>query len=139
MQNTLIKSLLLPFICVAALSACNKPGPAESVGKSIDQTTSDAGKKLSETADKVEKKASEESSKAAVALSDGEITTQVKAAIFAEPGLKTLQISVDTIGGVVTLNGTVDNNDASSKAKSLAAAVKGVKSVENHLSVKSAG
>ncbi len=34
--------------------------------------------------------------KASVAIDDAEITTKAKAAIFAEPGLKSLQISVDT-------------------------------------------
>jgi len=54
----------------------------------------------------------EQSEKAGVAIDDAEITTKVKAAIFAEPGLKTLQISVDTIKGVVTLSGSVDSQRA---------------------------
>jgi len=44
---------------------------------------SDRGKKIDQTAEK-----------AGVAIEDTEITAKVKAAIFAEPGLKTLQISV---------------------------------------------
>ncbi len=113
-------------ILVVGLSACNKPGPAETAGKNIDQA-----------AEKVGDKMGEQSAKAGVAIDDTEITTKVKAAIFAEPGLKTLQISVDTVKGVVTLSGSVDSQSVSNRARELASAVAGVKDVENRLAVKS--
>ena len=69
-------------------------------------------------------------------IDDAEITTKVKAAIFAEPGLKTLQISVDTIKGVVTLSGSVDSSPSRDRAKALAGAVAGVKEVKNQLVIK---
>lgn len=74
--------------------------------------------------------------KAEIAIDDTEITTKVKAAIFAEPGLKTLQISVDTVKGVVTLSGSVASAPNSDKAKALASAVSGVKEVNNQLAIK---
>jgi hyperosmotically inducible periplasmic protein len=111
---------------VVALAACDKPGPAETAGKKIDQT-----------ADKVGEKLGEQGTKASVAIEDTEITAKVKAAIFAEPGLKTLQISVDTVKGVVTLSGSVDSQQSSARAKALAGAVAGVKDVENRLALKS--
>jgi len=80
----------------------------------------------------------EDAAKTSSALNDAEITAKIKTAIFAEPGLKSLQISVDTIGGVVTLSGSVDSPASSDRAKALAAAVAGVKEVDNRLSVKSA-
>lgn len=129
------KLIAVAILFTAALSACDKPGTAETAGKKIDQTASDAGKKIGETVDKAEKAASEQSAKAALAFDDSEITTKVKAAIFAEPGLKTLQISVDTVKGVVTLSGTVDSQANSDKARSLAVAVAGVKEVINKLVV----
>ena len=110
---------------VAGLTACNKPGPAETAGKKFDQVVEDANKKIDEKSEKL-----------SVTLDDSEITTKVKSAIFAEPGLKTLQISVDTAKGVVTLSGSVDSQQNSDKAKSLASAITGVKSVENRLVVK---
>jgi hyperosmotically inducible protein len=122
---------------VVGLSACNKPGPAETAGKKIDQTADEAGKKIGEATDKVGEKLSEQGAKAGVAIDDAEITTKVKAAIFAEPGLKTLQISVDTVKGVVTLSGSVDSLPSSNRAKELAGAVAGVNKVENRLVVKS--
>ncbi len=114
------------MLLLVGLAACNKPGPAETAGKKIDQT-----------AEKVGEKMGEQSAQAGVAMDDTAITTKVKAAIFAEPGLKTLQISVDTVKGVVTLSGSVDSQSNSNRAKELAGAVAGVRDVENRLTVKS--
>lgn len=129
------KLIAIALLLAAGLSACDKPGPAEKAGKQIDQTTSEAGKKIGDTVDKTQKAASEQSAKTVQAIDDTEITTKVKAAIFAEPGLKTLQISVDTVMGVVTLNGTVDSQASSERARAVAGAVAGVKEVVNKLVV----
>jgi hyperosmotically inducible periplasmic protein len=140
------KLITVTLLLVAGLTACDKPGTAEkagkqidqttsNAGKKIDQTTSNAGKKIGETVGKAEKTASEQGAKAALAFDDSEITTKVKTAIFAEPGLKTLQISVDTVKGVVTLTGTVDSQVNSDKARSVTGAVAGVKEVINKLVV----
>jgi len=130
------KLIGISMLLVAGLAACNKPGPAETAGKKIDQTAETAGNKIGEAADKVGEKMSAEGEKAGVAIDDAEITAKVKAAIFAEPGLKTLQISVDTVNGVVTLSGSVDSLPNSDRAKALAGAVAGVKEVENKLVLK---
>ena len=132
------KLLCLAVLLAAGLAACDKqPGPAESAGKMIDQTANDAGKKIGETADKVGEKMGEQSAKTGVVVDDAEITTKVKAAIFAEPGLKTLQISVETVNGLVTLSGSVDSKPNSDRARALASAVSGVKDVDNKLVPKS--
>jgi len=139
-MNTLKKNTLIGLILALSLgvAACDKkPGPAEQAGKSIDQSMDKAGKKIDEVVDKVDTKVSEQSSKTGQAIDDAEITTKVKAAIFTEPGLKSLQISVDTIKGVVTLTGTVDSPDNAEKVTLLAKAVDGVKSVDNKLSPQS--
>ena len=47
-----------------------------------------------------------------------------------------LKIDVDTNGGVVTLNGVVENEAARQRAEKIAGAIKGVKEVRNHLTVK---
>ena len=135
-------------LIIFGLGACDKPGPAETAGKKIDSSMENAGRKIEaaadkvgdkigDTADKVENKMAAQGKKAGVAADDTEITTKVKAAIFAEAGLKTLQISVETIKGVVTLSGTVDSQMHSNTARSLASAVSGVNSVNNQLKVKS--
>lgn len=124
------------MLFVAGLSACDKPGPAETAGKKIDQTVEKAGQKVGDAVDTVGDKMSAQSAKAGVALDDTAITTKVKAAIFAEPGLKTLQISVDTVKGVVTLTGSVDTTANSARATALAGAVADVVAVENRLVLK---
>jgi len=84
----------------------------------------------------VGEKMKEQGATTAVAIDDTEITTRVKAAIFAEPGLKSLQIGVETVKGVVTLDGSVDSQANSDTAKALAGAVAGVVAVDNKLVIK---
>ncbi|MCF8178531.1 MAG: BON domain-containing protein [Sulfuritalea sp.] len=149
------KLLALSMLMLGGLAACSEPGPAETAGRKIDQTADAAGKtmveaadkvgekmgeaadkvgdKVGDAADKVGDKVGEQSDKAGVAIDDTEITTRVKASIFAEPGLRTLQISVDTIKGVVTLTGSVDTSLSVDRAGILAAAVAGVNKVDNKL------
>ena len=131
-------------LLLVGLVACDKQGPAEQAGQQLDQTVEDAQAKISEAADKVSEEADKASEKlagqgdkAVVGMNDAEITAKVKAAIFAEPGLKTLQISVDTKKGVVTLSGSVDTQQNSDSARALAGAVSGVQTVENRLTIKS--
>lgn len=127
----------LSLLFAVGLAACDtKPGLAENAGKKIDQTVDEAGKKLEETVAKVGDELQEQGAKTGAVMDDAEITAKVKAAIFAEPGLKTLQISVDTIKGVVTLSGSVDSQEDSDQAKGLAGAVSGVKEVNNRLALK---
>ncbi|OGT12267.1 MAG: transporter, partial [Gallionellales bacterium RIFCSPHIGHO2_02_FULL_57_16] len=114
-----LKLIGISSLLVVGLSACEKPGPAETAGKKIDQTVEEAGKKMGEATDKVAVKMAERSEKAGVVIDDAEITAKVKAAIFAEPGLKTLQISVDTVNGVVALTGSVDSQANSDRAEAL--------------------
>jgi len=121
------------IVFAVALAACDKPGPAESAGKSIDQSMEKAGDKIDATSDKLGK----ESDKAGEALEDAAITTKIKAAILAEPGLRVLQINVDTVNGASTLSGTVDSKSDSDRAKEIAGAISGVKRVDNQLVLKS--
>lgn len=119
-------SLLIALMVGAgvALAGCNKNSP-ETVGQKIDKAT-----------DKVAAKTESAMTKTAEVVDDAAITTKVKAAIMAEPGLKSLQIDVDTKDAVVTLSGTVDNAPMKDKAKEVAASVSGVKSVVDNLATK---
>jgi osmotically-inducible protein OsmY len=69
-------------------------------------------------------------------VDDSVITTKVKAAIFNEETLKTLQINVKTFKGVVQLSGFVDSAQSVKKAGEVAGNVNGVVSVKNDLIVK---
>ncbi|MDD2273522.1 MAG: BON domain-containing protein [Desulfuromonadaceae bacterium] len=64
------------------------------------------------------------------------ITTRVKAAIFNESTLKTLQINVKTYQGTVQLSGFVDSAQSAAKAGEVARKVENVISVQNDLIVK---
>lgn len=130
------KLIGVAILLVVGLAACDKPGPAETAGKKLDQVVDDAREKMSDTADKATDKLDAQGEKAGVAIDDAEITAKVKAAIFAEPGLKALQISVETRKGVVMLSGSVDTQQNSDTARTLASAVSGVHEVENRLMVK---
>lgn len=133
-MNPIRISLLI--VVASVLSACDRPPSGENAARKLDQTASQAGKKLGEVVERVDTKIDEQAGKTAAALDDLEITTRIKAAIFAEPGLKTLQISVNTDKGVVTLSGSVDTPADRELAKSLAGAVAGVKQVNDQLVVK---
>ena len=80
--------------------------------------------------------ADSDSSSPTAFVKDSVITTQVKAEL-AEKKLSTLvHISVDTDdNGMVVLSGTAPNQNAVNKAVSIARAVKGVTSVENHIKI----
>lgn len=137
------KSIGVAMLLVVGLAACDKPGPAETAGKKIDETVDATGQKLEQAADKMEAvydrtadKLGEKSDMAGVALDDAEITARVKSAIYSEPGLKTLKISVDTVKGVVTLTGSVESQANFDRVTTLAEMVAGVKEVENDLKVK---
>ena len=59
------------------------------------------------------------------------------AALLAEPGLRSLQIGVDTKNATVTLSGSVDTAASKERAKEVAGGVAGVASVVDQLTVKS--
>jgi hyperosmotically inducible protein len=149
------KLIGISMLFMAGLAGCgDKPGPAESAGKKIDQATEESIRKMNEAADKALKelneasaklnkemgeasiKLGEQGKKTVVVIDDATITSKVKAAIFAEPGLKSLQINVDTVKGEVTLSGSVDSQANSDMAEQLAGAVAGVKQVNNRLVLK---
>lgn len=69
-------------------------------------------------------------------IDDSIITTKVKAAILAEPTLKSMEISVETFKGIVQLSGFVSSQAAAYKAVAVARGVAGVRSVKNDMLVK---
>ncbi len=129
LANLKLAGICIPMVLLLGLSACNKTDPsAESTGEKIDQMADDAGNKMDKATEHAE-----------AVIDDAAITTKVKSALMAEPGLSSLQINVDTANGVVTLNGEVDSQASSDKAAAVATGVSDVKGVENKLTVKAAG
>ena len=68
--------------------------------------------------------------------SDSAITARVKAALLADPGLKSLAVSVETYRGAVLLSGFVNSDVQIQKAVAVTRSVSGVQSVNNDLHVK---
>jgi len=126
-SNLKLIGACIPLVFLLGLTACNKHDTsAETAGEKVDQMSDKAGDKMEHAQDK-----------AGAAIDDAAITTKVKTAIAGESALTALQINVDTVSGVVTLNGEVDSQANSDKAAAVATGVSDVKSVENKLTVKS--
>jgi hyperosmotically inducible periplasmic protein len=158
--------LVAALVAAAAVTVgCEQRGANDTVGKRMDQApdkmaqqgpqggpsgaSSDSGKmgaltppagpasdKGGQTADKMAAQAGQAADKVAGKADDAAITAKVKAAILAEPGLKSLQISVDTKDATVTLSGNVATDTLRDRAKQIAMATEGVRNVVDNLSVK---
>lgn len=126
MRTTLIAALVAS---TALLAAC---------GDRTNTADTRASQSVASATDRAASATDRATTKAAVAVDDTAITTKVKAAVMAEPGLKTLEINVDTKDGVVTLAGTVQSPDLKQRAVTLAQQVEGVRSVSDQLVVKPA-
>jgi hyperosmotically inducible periplasmic protein len=73
------------------------------------------------------------------AADDTMITTKVRAALLAEPGLKSAQIDVATKDATVTLSGPVDSDIVRDRAKQIALSTEGVKNVVDNMNLKMTG
>lgn len=70
------------------------------------------------------------SASAGQAMSDAWITTKVKSELATTKGVKSMDVTVKTVDGVVTLVGVLPTNLAVDKAVAAAKSVKGVKDVD---------
>lgn len=66
-------------------------------------------------------------------VSDSTVTTKVKAALLSASGLKSTNIHVRTVDGVVRLTGTVPDHTQKDQAEQVTQGVSGVQSVDNQL------
>ena len=69
-------------------------------------------------------------------LDDAAITTKVKAALFDDQSLKSMQVSVETFQSVVQLSGFVDTAQTKTRATAIVRHISGVKDVKNDLNVR---
>jgi len=69
-------------------------------------------------------------------VEDTALTTKVRAAILADPELKSQPIVVETDDAAVTLTGTVDSTSRRDRAVELAGSVDGVAQVQDRLEVR---
>ncbi len=87
--------------------SARSPGPAEATGREVGE-----------------------------ALDDATITAKVKAALLQAPDVKGLDVKVETDKAVVQLSGFVANQTQIDKALEVAKGVRGVREVQNKMSVK---
>lgn len=104
----------LGMVPVAARAA-DEPAPSktESVKKAVKDTADTAG----------------------VEMSDSWITLKTKLALLADERVSSLDVSVKTRKGVITLRGKVESEQARQAAEEIALNIKGQKKVANHLMV----
>ena len=133
--DTSFKAVFASMMIVSGLVACDNPGTAEKAGKKVDQVTENVSNSVSNAADKADQAITKQANAAGVVIDDATITTKVKSAFLNEPGMKSMNISVDTEKGIVTLSGKADTQVKIDKAIKLAEAVEGVQSVNSKMVV----
>ena len=125
---TLVSSLAL-----IATGCDRNPEPAErTAGEKYDNAVAETKDEAKDLGNTLERKADQ----AGQAIDDAAITTSVKSKYLADDTLKGLEISVDTVQGVVTLTGSVQNEAARELATKIAQGTDGVVNVNNSLTVK---
>jgi hyperosmotically inducible periplasmic protein len=103
----------------------------------LDLRSEDIKDELAETGKVVRRKAREAGAAIDHATADARITGAIKAKLLASRDLSSLQISVNTTGGVVTLSGPVSSTEQISKAMLVAMETDGVREVISTLQVRS--
>ena len=158
MKTTYPRLFALGVIAGLALVACDDRTD-RTVGQKLDsalertqQKLTAAGDKIAEQTDRTVTKVKEKTvvaSNGDVAIGNGDgattkpladagITASIKTDFLKDPDLSILKIDVDTRGGVVTLNGLAENEEARQRAERIALGVKGVREVRNFLVLKRA-
>jgi hyperosmotically inducible protein len=143
----------LAVLLALSLAACDRQDDARTSGQKldsaiakVDQKTNAAESDLKQGAEQARKstgaavtqatRATGGAAKsAAVAVADSAITVDIKAQLAADKTLKALDVRVETTAGHVVLRGTVPDLESKVRATRMAAAVKGVVDVDNHLTV----
>ena len=69
-------------------------------------------------------------------IDDSAISAKVKAAFAQDPGVRAIDVKVDTHLGAVQLSGWAGSAEEKARAEQLAKAVPGVKTVENKIALK---
>lgn len=146
-------ALLATALVALTFAGCNRRDDSASTGEKvdsaiarIDEKTDAAKVELQRDVDQAKRTAGQAVTDAgqsvagaartgATALEDTAITASIKAKLATDADLKALDIHVETSSGRATLRGSAPNAESQARATRLAAAVSGVTSVDNQLSV----
>ena len=125
----------------AALAACSKHDD-RTAGQKLDgaiaeakQAGAEAKVDANRAVESAEAKVKEAASATSEVISDASIVTKINASLMADDKLKATKIDVKAQDGHVTLTGTAPDSGSQARATTLAAAVNGVRSVDNQLVV----
>lgn len=113
------------------LTACDQKESRTTAGEKVDNAVVEGKQESSKAGAYVEDKTSQ----TVQVVDDAAITTALKIKFVADADLKALDISVDTVGGVVTLTGMAPSATAKDRATEIARTVNGVSNVNNNLTV----
>lgn len=113
------------------LTACDQKETRTTAGEKGDNAIVEGKQESSKAGAYVEDKTSQ----TVQVVDDAAITTALKVKFVADADLKALDISVDTVGGVVTLTGMAPSATAKNRATEIARTVDGVSNVNNNLTV----
>ncbi|MGA0610925.1 BON domain-containing protein [Caldimonas sp. KR1-144] len=137
-------SAVAALLAATTLGACNRADDSRTAGERVDSATASAERKMDDARQEANQAAGEIKSEAKQAandikssVSDATITASVNAKLAADKELSALRINVDTSDGRVALRGTAPNLAARDRATQIAAAVEGVRSVDNQLQIRS--
>jgi len=123
--------ILTATLLAIAFSGCGQEPSPKPVVKSVPVPVAP----VNQDAEKAEAAKAEAAKQAARAAADKELAGRVKAALGAERTLNAHGIDVVASNGAVTLFGTAETRAKRDMAGKVAAAVEGVKSVENKLAI----
>ena len=141
-MNTAKLWMVFAFVILVMAGACSpkdKDQAREAVQQIEDKTkeiADDAAEKTREVVADVADKGKEIVSSTGEAITDGWITTKVKAKFADDKELKASNIIVETNDRVVTLKGTVGSRDAKLRAAMIVAGTEGVLRVVDEVVVK---
>jgi osmotically-inducible protein OsmY len=127
--------LLAVFAAGTALFAAGC-GDSRTPNSTVGQKVDNAADKVAAATERAADKTANAVAKTGDKMDDATITAKVKTALMAEPGLKSLDINVDTRDNNVTLAGTVGSAELKQRATQIAQKIEGVKSVSDQLVVK---
>jgi osmotically-inducible protein OsmY len=118
-------NIILVMVLAVSLAACDKLNQNKTMGEKLDATTNKATTEINDTSKTVNDN-----------FNDSSITAKVRVAILNEPNLKSFQININTVNGVVTLDGAVNNKVEKDRVYDIANAISGVKETKNNIIIK---
>ncbi|RUO63278.1 hyperosmotically inducible protein [Pseudidiomarina planktonica] len=119
-----------------ALSMLTVAGCSEAETERAEYEAENAAQQTENKAEKAGTYAERKAEDAGEYIDDAVITTKVKAIIFEDDNLSSMDINVETSNGIVQLSGFVEDSADIDTAENLAETVEGVKDIENDIQVR---